>query len=110
MKGSAQHLFKVSIVGNLLTEISERSESVKKSLSVRFHCCVTESRAVATGSGHSPCTTILLSIASSSARIHDPVATARGSVTRSEEHTSELQSLTNLVCRLLLEKKNKQIY
>ena len=24
---------------------------------------------------------------------------------RSEEHTSELQSLTNLVCRLLLEKK-----
>src|SRR5438046_6084361 len=28
--------------------------------------------------------------------------------TRSEEHTSELQSLTNLVCRLLLEKKNKK--
>src|SRR5438046_8019704 len=28
-------------------------------------------------------------------------------VLRSEEHTSELQSLTNLVCRLLLEKKNK---
>src|SRR5262249_58447246 len=25
---------------------------------------------------------------------------------RSEEHTSELQSLTNLVCRLLLDKKN----
>src|SRR5438046_9394608 len=29
--------------------------------------------------------------------------------TRSEEHTSELQSLTNLVCRLLLEKKKKKI-
>src|SRR5438093_9711924 len=28
---------------------------------------------------------------------------------RSEEHTSELQSLTNLVCRLLLEKKKKTI-
>src|SRR5262249_58883131 len=27
---------------------------------------------------------------------------------RSEEHTSELQSLTNLVCRLLLEKKKDQ--
>src|SRR5260370_6137114 len=27
---------------------------------------------------------------------------------RSEEHTSELQSHLNLVCRLLLEKKNKQ--
>src|SRR5205823_7466308 len=29
------------------------------------------------------------------------------SVSRSEEHTSELQSLAYLVCRLLLEKKNK---
>src|SRR5438093_3221331 len=28
---------------------------------------------------------------------------------RSEEHTSELQSLTNLVCRLLLEKKKNKI-
>src|SRR5437016_9429455 len=27
---------------------------------------------------------------------------------RSEEHTSELQSLTNLVCRLLLEKKKTE--
>src|SRR3989475_8880386 len=27
---------------------------------------------------------------------------------RSEEHTSELQSQSNLVCRLLLEKKNDQ--
>src|SRR5690606_40096674 len=29
-------------------------------------------------------------------------------VSRSEEHTSELQSRENLVCRLLLEKKKKQ--
>src|SRR2546427_8800748 len=29
-------------------------------------------------------------------------------VRRSEEHTSELQSQSNLVCRLLLEKKKKQ--
>src|SRR5258706_5938837 len=29
----------------------------------------------------------------------------KASGARSEEHTSELQSLTNLVCRLLLEKK-----
>src|SRR5438093_10221413 len=33
---------------------------------------------------------------------------ARYAVKRSEEHTSELQSLTNLVCRLLLEKKKKR--
>src|SRR2546430_4526886 len=30
-----------------------------------------------------------------------------GAVRRSEEHTSELQSQSNLVCRLLLEKKKK---
>src|SRR2546430_4995549 len=29
---------------------------------------------------------------------------------RSEEHTSELQSQSNLVCRLLLEKKKKEFY
>src|SRR2546430_17588232 len=35
-----------------------------------------------------------------------PVQLACGSgLTRSEEHTSELQSQSNLVCRLLLEKK-----
>src|SRR5258706_1568163 len=33
----------------------------------------------------------------------------RCSAGRSEEHTSELQSLTNLVCRLLLEKKKPQL-
>jgi len=30
-------------------------------------------------------------------------------ILRSEEHTSELQSLTNLVCRLLLEQKNNKL-
>src|SRR5690606_40283490 len=33
---------------------------------------------------------------------------ARSQVARSEEHTSELQSRENLVCRLLLEKKKKK--
>src|SRR5690242_21138444 len=32
---------------------------------------------------------------------------SRSAAVRSEEHTSELQSHVNLVCRLLLEKKNK---
>src|SRR2546430_7744235 len=32
----------------------------------------------------------------------------RSSLSRSEEHTSELQSQSNLVCRLLLEKKTNQ--
>src|SRR5256885_11922943 len=33
----------------------------------------------------------------------------RAASRRSEEHTSELQSPCNLVCRLLLEKKNKTV-
>src|SRR4051812_50107087 len=39
----------------------------------------------------------------------DPVRVEQDDLGRSEEHTSELQSHVNLVCRLLLEKKkNKQ--
>src|SRR3712207_8311824 len=43
---------------------------------------------------------------------HDPTAHAeieaiRSAAHRSEEHTSELQSRQYIVCRLLLEKKNK---
>src|SRR5205809_6251249 len=34
-------------------------------------------------------------------------ASSRGGLKRSEEHTSELQSRLHLVCRLLLEKKQK---
>src|SRR2546430_7226421 len=40
-------------------------------------------------------------------RLVNPLA--RTGALRSEEHTSELQSQSNLVCRLLLEKKKKQI-
>src|SRR2546430_10717049 len=36
-----------------------------------------------------------------------PLVELRGRGARSEEHTSELQSQSNLVCRLLLEKKKK---
>src|SRR5947209_16097052 len=37
------------------------------------------------------------------------IADTRGCRSRSEEHTSELQSRQYLVCRLLLEKKKKSI-
>src|SRR5204862_7732833 len=40
-------------------------------------------------------------------RVAHRVAQASGETGRSEEHTSELQSRRDLVCRLLLEKKNK---
>src|SRR5690606_41272879 len=38
-------------------------------------------------------------------RLHLDMGTFWGTADRSEEHTSELQSRENLVCRLLLEKK-----
>src|SRR5688572_5314266 len=38
----------------------------------------------------------------------EDLPTTFAKLTRSEEHTSELQSQSNLVCRLLLEKKNKK--
>src|SRR5260221_2299955 len=37
-----------------------------------------------------------------------PGSTTEMEIPRSEEHTSELQSHSDLVCRLLLEKKNKR--
>src|SRR2546430_11004304 len=37
-----------------------------------------------------------------------PLADLAEGLVRSEEHTSELQSQSNLVCRLLLEKKKKE--
>src|SRR5438093_10808842 len=56
-----------------------------------------------------PYTTLFRSVTSAGpprSRATAPAQSAsRTSCRRSEEHTSELQSLTNLVCRLLLEKK-----
>src|SRR2546430_13192717 len=46
--------------------------------------------------------------ASSTNRVR-PNGVATRQPTRSEEHTSELQSQPNLVCRLLLEKKKKVV-
>src|SRR5256885_4627749 len=40
--------------------------------------------------------------------VPEAMLTAHGAVSRSGEHTSELQSPCNLVCRLLLEKKKNQ--
>src|SRR5215213_10683103 len=54
-----------------------------------------------------PYTTLFRSPRRRSARGSRVLAGSAGasSPRRSEEHTSELQSLTNIVCRLLLEKK-----
>src|SRR5438034_3099776 len=51
-----------------------------------------------------------LSVASAALKWKSSAASARAwqSLSRSEEHTSELQSHSDLVCRLLLEKKKKK--
>src|SRR6266850_586949 len=55
-----------------------------------------------------PYTTLFRSFSARGGRWHSPVRAAhRRSGKRSEEHTSELQSPCNLVCRLLLEKKKR---
>src|ERR1022692_3681698 len=55
-----------------------------------------------------PYTTLFRSIDSDPATWSWNPASRTGIVMRSEEHTSELQSPCNLVCRLLLEKKKKK--
>src|SRR5437016_9850981 len=57
------------------------------------------SRSAAGGAGRAP--------PQPAGRGHPGLQPGPGDRRRSEEHTSELQSLTNLVCRLLLEKKKK---
>src|SRR2546427_8196501 len=52
------------------------------------------------GSSHTP--------PSASRARRSATSRARATSKRSEEHTSELQSQSNLVCRLLLEKKKKK--
>src|SRR5256886_6231690 len=81
---------------------------------VRVHARRRGTRGGATGERQPMITlpTLLLVLAADSgvAVIPRPAHVAPGSgafVVRSEEHTSELQSQSNLVCRLLLEKKKK---
>src|SRR5258705_10104172 len=51
---------------------------------------------------------LLSDVESALAELHHATPHVKDNIaTRSEEHTSELQSLRHLVCRLLLEKKKK---
>src|SRR5256885_3783559 len=60
-----------------------------------------------------PYTTLFRSASAARRASHRPAGRAAAAsarpVFRSEEHTSELQSPCNLVCRLLLEKKKKTL-
>src|SRR5258706_2961308 len=64
----------------------------------------------ASANAHVATTSPAAMLGSSCARcVSEPADAITDATTRSEEHTSELQSLTNLVCRLLLEKKKNEI-
>ena len=92
--------------------------SLHDALPIYFHCCITpfsgrlayseaKTQLVEAFNTASIAHTISVMnqvLGDRSYSLHDLFAEER----RSEEHTSELQSLTNLVCRLLLEKKKKK--
>src|SRR5436305_9271014 len=66
-----------------------------------------------TGSTPFPYTTLFRSVPGVQVghlRLGDRLQLVAPQTARSEEHTSELQSRPHLVCRLLLEKKNRPLY
>src|SRR5947199_1659887 len=78
-------------------------------ISKHARTCRPRSAAASTRRTTSPCSVNLTALptrllSTCRRRPGSPATTATG---RSEEHTSELQSLRHLVCRLLLEKKKK---
>src|SRR5207248_10567049 len=79
---------------------STRCATRSRSPAARSTCAVSRRRCTATGDG--PGRGLL---AGSARGGHRPRAAQRRDAGRSEEHTSELQSPYDLVCRLLLEKK-----
>src|SRR5256885_4609858 len=84
--------------------------SLRNSTSLPHHPCKSSCSASRRGSAHGA-RKGLNSGFSGSARLagqRPPQIELSGCETRSEEHTSELQSPCNLVCRLLLEKKKHE--
>src|SRR5205807_1532650 len=71
---------------------------------VELHGGTVEAESAGEGKGATFRVRIPLRVATEDTRAHEA---REGSASRSEEHTSELQSPCNLVCRLLLEKKKQ---
>src|SRR5215475_15468365 len=65
-------------------------------------------RVTSRSSGSAPTVRAQLSVSRNRTRARHTCRSRRRRMARSEEHTSELQSRENLVCRLLLEKKKKK--
>src|SRR5687767_15560367 len=69
---------------------------------------VETSTSVTPGTSRIASATVIASVSLLSTFTCGPASMVAHAVRRSEEHTSELQSLAYLVCRLLLEKKKDQ--
>src|SRR5438034_3348030 len=72
--------------------------------------CATRKQVVSTAAGGRCASGARARRLTSPARLASRSTYQRNDASRSEEHTSELQSHSDLVCRLLLEKKKKQNY
>src|SRR5690625_5444822 len=96
-----QHLIALDLDGTLLTDGKEISVFTKKVIQQVIddgHIVV-----IATGRAHRDSIQYYHEL-----ELSTPMVNFNGALTRSEEHTSELQSRGHLVCRLLLEKKKKK--
>src|SRR5688572_9919480 len=93
----------------VLIDLGRLANTWSRSAREAINCC--DCRWVSSSKDFSRASRSELSVAISSARsLSAASALSRLSIcSRSEEHTSELQSQSNLVCRLLLEKKKKYI-
>src|SRR3989442_7960097 len=94
----------VIIDGRLLRQDGGQVEAFEMVLSaeVQHHLIVRIHSALQFRRGHIP---LRLSLWAHPAKQQEPFHSALENGSRSEEHTSELQSRPHLVCRLLLEKK-----
>src|SRR5437773_6754388 len=92
--------------GTIWPRISPRGLATEVAITYSLPCCSAVScscvSSAPAGTSHSPAVPPF----ATSVITRGPVAPAKPS--RSEEHTSELQSHHDLVCRLLLEKKKKK--
>src|SRR5207247_9254200 len=79
-----------------------------ESLSVLFLCC-DQHRHLHSFPTRRSSDLVRTAVGSSRIKMSTPRYKAFRISTRSEEHTSELQSRVDLVCRLLLEKKNRMV-
>src|SRR2546425_12324138 len=100
------HLFIFFFNDTATTEIYTLSLHDALPISLASHFCSRSSISIQKNNGSASCRGLFAGVCDGNAQGACLGFAARRNA-RSEEHTSELQSLAYLVCRLLLEKKNR---